>query len=70
MELKKLLMNSSCKEGLCGQPSSPKPEGAGKKGVAGQQQVCVPGFSKPGSAHLLTESEHISSYTHSSGRRV
>nr|SJL87201.1 unnamed protein product [Mammalian expression vector pCAGGS-E-mABIN-1(54-388)] len=40
-ELKKLLMNSSCKEGLCGQPSSPKPEGAGKKGVAGQQQASV-----------------------------
>lgn len=39
MELKKLLMNSSCKEGLCGQPSSPKAEGAGKKGLAGQQQV-------------------------------
>lgn len=38
MELKKLLMNSSCKEGLCG-PSSPKTEGAGKKGMAGQQQV-------------------------------
>ncbi|OBS78985.1 hypothetical protein A6R68_18630 [Neotoma lepida] len=41
MELKKLLMNSSCKEGLCGQPSSPKTEGAGKKGVAGQQQASV-----------------------------
>ncbi|XP_052613650.1 TNFAIP3-interacting protein 1 isoform X2 [Peromyscus californicus insignis] len=39
MELKKLLMNSSCKEGLCGQPSSPKTEGAGKKGMAGQQQA-------------------------------
>ncbi|KAL6057028.1 hypothetical protein STEG23_034417 [Scotinomys teguina] len=38
-ELKKLLMNSSCKEGLCGQPSSPKTEGAGKKGMAGQQQA-------------------------------
>lgn len=40
-ELKKLLMNSSCKEALCGQPSSPKPEGAGKKGVAGQQQASM-----------------------------
>ncbi|XP_036051744.1 TNFAIP3-interacting protein 1 isoform X4 [Onychomys torridus] len=39
MELKKRLMNSSCKEGLCGQPSSPKAEGAGKKGMAGQQQA-------------------------------
>nr|XP_048293678.1 TNFAIP3-interacting protein 1 isoform X8 [Myodes glareolus] len=39
MELKKLLMNSSCKEGLCTQPSSPKTEGAGKKGIAGQQQA-------------------------------
>lgn len=41
MELKKLLMNSSCKEGLCGQPGSPKMEGAGKKGVAEQQQASV-----------------------------
>ncbi|XP_051024141.1 TNFAIP3-interacting protein 1 [Acomys russatus] len=41
MELKKLLMNSSCKEGICGQPSSPKTGGAGKKGVAGQQQASV-----------------------------
>ncbi|XP_051036612.1 TNFAIP3-interacting protein 1 isoform X1 [Phodopus roborovskii] len=41
MELKKLLMNSSCKEGVCGQPSSPKTEGAGKKGMAGQQQAGV-----------------------------
>lgn len=62
-------MNSNCKEGLCGQPSSPKTEGAGKKGVAGQQQVCsrkflnIPGFSNPVSAQLLTESEHTSSYT-------
>lgn len=46
-ELKKLLMNSSCKEGLCGQPSSPKTEGAGKKGVAGQQQVCSREFWYP-----------------------
>ncbi|XP_057629261.1 TNFAIP3-interacting protein 1 isoform X2 [Chionomys nivalis] len=41
MELKKLLMNSSCKEDLCMQPSSPKTEGAGKKGIAGQQQASV-----------------------------
>lgn len=41
MELKKLLMNNSCKEGLCMQPSSPKTEGAGKKGIAGQQQTSV-----------------------------
>lgn len=41
MELKKLLMSSSCKEGLCGQPSSPKTEGADKKGVAGQQQASM-----------------------------
>lgn len=40
-ELKKLLMNSSCKEGLCGEPSSPKTEGAGKKGMAGQQQASM-----------------------------
>ncbi|XP_028631678.1 TNFAIP3-interacting protein 1 isoform X4 [Grammomys surdaster] len=40
-ELKKLLMNSSCKEGLCGQPSSPKTEGVGKKGVAGHQQASM-----------------------------
>lgn len=47
MELKKLLMNSSCKEGLCTQPSSPKTEGAGKKGTAAQQQVCGRKFIYP-----------------------
>ncbi|KAL1778615.1 TNFAIP3-interacting protein 1 isoform X1 [Sigmodon hispidus] len=36
MELKKLLMNSSCKE-----PSCSKTEGADKKGMAGQQQATV-----------------------------
>ncbi|XP_029411280.1 TNFAIP3-interacting protein 1 isoform X1 [Nannospalax galili] len=41
MELKRLLMSSSSKEGACGQPSSPKTEGPGKKVVAGQQQVSV-----------------------------
>ncbi|XP_019482796.1 PREDICTED: TNFAIP3-interacting protein 1 isoform X3 [Hipposideros armiger] len=40
MELKKLLMSSS-KEGACGRPGSPKMEGAGKKGVAGQPQASV-----------------------------
>lgn len=40
MELKKLLMNSS-KEGACGRPGSPKMEGAGKKGMAGQPQASV-----------------------------
>ncbi|XP_027628601.1 TNFAIP3-interacting protein 1 isoform X2 [Tupaia chinensis] len=39
MELKKLLMSGSNKEGPCGQPGSPKMEGGGKKGVAGQQQA-------------------------------
>lgn len=39
MELKKLLMTSG-KEGVCRRPGSPKMEGAGKKGVAGQLQVC------------------------------
>lgn len=38
MELKKLLMSSG-KEGVCGLPGSPKMEGAGKKGVAGELQV-------------------------------
>ncbi|XP_027962452.1 TNFAIP3-interacting protein 1 isoform X6 [Eumetopias jubatus] len=38
MELKKLLMSCG-KEDACGQPGSPKIEGAGKKGVAGQQQI-------------------------------
>ncbi|XP_012967131.1 TNFAIP3-interacting protein 1 isoform X3 [Mesocricetus auratus] len=38
-ELKKLLMHSSCKEGVCGQPGSPKTQG--KQGVAGQQQASV-----------------------------
>lgn len=40
MELKKLLMSSS-KEGACGRPGSPKMEGAGKKGAAGQPQASV-----------------------------
>uniref|UniRef100_A0A667G163 TNFAIP3-interacting protein 1 n=1 Tax=Lynx canadensis TaxID=61383 RepID=A0A667G163_LYNCA len=42
MELKRLLMSCG-KEDTCGQPGFPKMEGAGKKGVAGQQQVraCV-----------------------------
>uniref|UniRef100_A0A667HC69 TNFAIP3-interacting protein 1 n=1 Tax=Lynx canadensis TaxID=61383 RepID=A0A667HC69_LYNCA len=38
MELKRLLMSCG-KEDTCGQPGFPKMEGAGKKGVAGQQQV-------------------------------
>ena len=38
MELKKLLMSCG-KDDACGQPGSPKIEGVGKKGVAGQQQV-------------------------------
>ena len=38
MELKKLLMSSG-KEDACGQLGSPKVEGTGKKGVAGQPQV-------------------------------
>ncbi|XP_064452710.1 TNFAIP3-interacting protein 1 isoform X7 [Mirounga angustirostris] len=38
MELKKLLMSCG-KENACGQPGSPKTEGTGKKGVAGQQQT-------------------------------
>ncbi|XP_048190257.1 LOW QUALITY PROTEIN: TNFAIP3-interacting protein 1 [Perognathus longimembris pacificus] len=41
MELKKLLMSSSNKEGACGHPGSPKIEGTIKKGVAGQQQTSV-----------------------------
>ncbi|XP_025291162.1 TNFAIP3-interacting protein 1 isoform X1 [Canis lupus baileyi] len=40
MELKKLLMSCG-KDDACGQPGSPKIEGVGKKGVAGQQQACV-----------------------------
>uniref|UniRef100_A0A671FE94 TNFAIP3-interacting protein 1 n=1 Tax=Rhinolophus ferrumequinum TaxID=59479 RepID=A0A671FE94_RHIFE len=40
MELKKLLMSSS-KESACGRPGSPKLEGAGKKGMAGQPQASV-----------------------------
>lgn len=38
MELRKLLMSSG-KEDACGQLGSPKVEGTGKKGVAGQPQV-------------------------------
>ncbi|XP_012889265.1 PREDICTED: TNFAIP3-interacting protein 1 isoform X1 [Dipodomys ordii] len=41
MELKKLLMSSSNKEGASGHPGSPKIEGANKKGVSGQQQASV-----------------------------
>ncbi|KAL4668076.1 hypothetical protein H8957_011555 [Semnopithecus entellus] len=41
LELKKLLMSNSNKEGASGQPGSPKMEGAGKKAVAGQQQASV-----------------------------
>ncbi|XP_054424135.1 TNFAIP3-interacting protein 1 isoform X2 [Pteronotus mesoamericanus] len=40
MELKKLLMSSG-KEDACGRPGSPKVEGAGKMGVAGQSQASV-----------------------------
>ncbi|XP_021490266.1 TNFAIP3-interacting protein 1 isoform X1 [Meriones unguiculatus] len=57
MELKKLLMNSSCKEGLCGQPSSPKTEGAGKKGMAGQQQASVMAGKVPEMGVVLGASE-------------
>lgn len=39
MELRKLLMSSGHREGTLGQPGSPKVEGAGKKVVAGLQQV-------------------------------
>ncbi|KAM9254174.1 TNFAIP3-interacting protein 1 isoform 4-T4 [Dugong dugon] len=41
MELKKLLMSSSNKEGASRQPDSPKMEGTGKKVMAGQQQATV-----------------------------
>ncbi|XP_013002189.1 TNFAIP3-interacting protein 1 isoform X2 [Cavia porcellus] len=41
MELKKLLMNSSNKEGTCGRPGSPKTEGASEKTAARQQQASV-----------------------------
>ncbi|XP_066129125.1 TNFAIP3-interacting protein 1 isoform X1 [Saccopteryx bilineata] len=40
MELKKMLMSCS-KDGVCGRPGSPKMEGAGKKGLAGQLQASV-----------------------------
>lgn len=40
MELKRLLMSCG-KEDAGGQPGFPKMDGAGKKGVAGQQQACV-----------------------------
>ncbi|XP_014641649.1 PREDICTED: TNFAIP3-interacting protein 1 isoform X2 [Ceratotherium simum simum] len=46
MELKKLLMSSS-KESASGRPGSPKMEGAGKKGVAGQQQASVTASKTP-----------------------
>ncbi|XP_034855286.1 TNFAIP3-interacting protein 1 isoform X2 [Mirounga angustirostris] len=46
MELKKLLMSCG-KENACGQPGSPKTEGTGKKGVAGQQQACVAAGKTP-----------------------
>ncbi|KAM9693935.1 TNFAIP3-interacting protein 1 isoform 3-T4 [Trichechus inunguis] len=41
MELKKLLMSSSNKEGASRQPDSPKMEGTGKKVTASQQQATV-----------------------------
>ncbi|KAM9694938.1 TNFAIP3-interacting protein 1-like [Trichechus inunguis] len=41
MELKKLLMSSSNKEGASRQPDSPKMEGTGKKVTAGQQLATV-----------------------------
>ncbi|XP_013363639.1 PREDICTED: TNFAIP3-interacting protein 1 isoform X1 [Chinchilla lanigera] len=41
MELKKLLMNNSNKEGTYGRPGSPKTEGAGEKAAAVQQQAVV-----------------------------
>ncbi|XP_032251164.1 TNFAIP3-interacting protein 1 isoform X1 [Phoca vitulina] len=46
MELKKLLMSCG-KENACGQPGSPKTEGSGKRGVAGQQQACVAAGKTP-----------------------
>lgn len=59
MELKKLLMNSSCKEGICGQPNSPKTEGAGKKGLAGQQQTNVMAGKVPEAAPLGTAEKKV-----------
>lgn len=46
MELKKLLMTSG-KDGVCGRPGSPKTEGAGKKGVAGQLQASATASKTP-----------------------
>ncbi|XP_011786999.1 PREDICTED: TNFAIP3-interacting protein 1 isoform X1 [Colobus angolensis palliatus] len=52
LELKKLLMSNSNKEGASGQPGSPKMEGAGKKAVAGQQQASVTAGKVPEVAAL------------------
>ncbi|KAK1343475.1 hypothetical protein QTO34_016255 [Cnephaeus nilssonii] len=46
MELKKLLMTSG-KDVVCGRPGSPKMEGAGKKGVAGQLQASATASKTP-----------------------
>ncbi|XP_054574027.1 TNFAIP3-interacting protein 1 isoform X7 [Eptesicus fuscus] len=45
MELKKLLMTSG--KDVCGRPGSPKMEGAGKKGVAGQLQASATASKTP-----------------------
>ncbi|XP_036280600.1 TNFAIP3-interacting protein 1 isoform X2 [Pipistrellus kuhlii] len=46
MELKKLLMTSG-KDSFCGRPGSPKTEGTGKKGVAGQLQASATASKTP-----------------------
>ncbi|XP_071066891.1 TNFAIP3-interacting protein 1 isoform X2 [Dasypus novemcinctus] len=59
MELKKLLMSSGYKEGASGQPGSPKMEGAGKKGVAGQQQTSVTAGKIPEMGALGTAEKKV-----------
>ncbi|XP_006766327.1 PREDICTED: TNFAIP3-interacting protein 1 isoform X1 [Myotis davidii] len=51
MELKKLLMTSG-KEGVCRRPGSPKMEGTGKKGVAGQLQASATASKIPEAGSL------------------
>ncbi|XP_034512736.1 TNFAIP3-interacting protein 1 isoform X3 [Ailuropoda melanoleuca] len=58
LELKKLL-RSCGKEDACGQPGAPKIEGAGKKGVAGQQQACVAAGKIPEAGALAATEKKV-----------
>ncbi|XP_008690713.2 TNFAIP3-interacting protein 1 isoform X1 [Ursus maritimus] len=58
LELKKLL-RSCGKEDACGQPGAPQIEGAGKKGVAGQQQACVAAGKIPEAGALAATEKKV-----------